>query len=843
MAVPQRPLPLVTTRDLVLFPKMVAPLFAGREKPIRALEQAYQLGGLVVMALHKPGAADEPSAEDVARVGTLSKVVQFLRLPDGSVKVLVEGLSRIGIDSFEQEMPYLAVNYHALRPKRPRHRTHLRALMDAVGREFTAYVMNSPELPEEAETAIDAVTDSEDLANTVAAHMVISVDRKQELLEGEDPQARLLRVLEFLMQENEFLDIEQDISARVHENLHRHQRQAFLRERMRVLREELGEEEDEPGEQSFYMKALKEKAIPAPAAALLEKEIRRLADLQPFSAEVAVAKTYLDHALGLPWGALSGAGEPDVAGVARVLDETHYGLQDVKDRVVEYLAVARLRGGAPPNTTMCFVGPPGVGKTSVALAIAKGLGRPLQRISLGGVRDEAEIRGHRRTYVGSMPGRIIDAIKRAGVDDPVIVLDEIDKMTADWRGDPSAALMEVLDPVQNQSFRDTYLELDYDISKVLFLATANYEEDIPETLHDRLEVLHLPGYTEREKEEIARRYLIPRIAGDSGLSQVGDLLTPASLRAAILFYTREAGVRELARLIEKLYRKLARQRIEAKSLPARITPGMLKTYLGAPLFTKARLEQVPRVGVTTGLAYTGAGGDVLRIECVVGPGKGDFHVTGQLGEVMQESVTAAWGYLKTAIIRDELLSALWGMSPGRAYLADSAVPEPEGNGRGAGGRDSIHGTRIEGPEPGGEGESEEGAERGPTDHEILSSLEIRVHIPEGAVPKEGPSAGVAVAVALLSALTYVPVAPRVALSGEITLTGQILPVGGLKEKLLAALREGVDKVILPEDVRPQVQELPAELKRGLEVVYVSSFLEVLPHVLLLEEKEEEEWRK
>ncbi|NLT35032.1 MAG: endopeptidase La [Gaiellales bacterium] len=837
MAVAQRPLPLVTTRDLVLFPKMVAPLFAGRETSIRSLEQAYQLGGLAVVGLHKPGAAEEPGADDVLRVATLAKVVQFLRMPDGSVKALVEGLSRVAIESFDQQHPYPAVVFRVLRPKRPRHRTHLRALMDAVGREFAVYVMNSPELPEEAETAIDAVTDPDDLANTVAAHMAISVDRKQDLLEGEDTQARLLRVLECLMQENEFLDIEQDISSRVHENLHRHQRQAFLRERMRVLREELEDEEDEPGEQSSYLKSLKEKSIPGSASGFLEKEIRRLGDLQPYSAELAAAKSYLDHALGLPWGTLSGAGEPDVAVVARVLEETHYGLKDVKDRVVEYLAVTRLRGGAPPNTTLCFVGPPGVGKTSVALAIAKGLGRPLQRISLGGVRDEAEIRGHRRTYVGSMPGRIIDAIKRAGVDDPVIVLDEIDKMTADWRGDPAAALMEVLDPVQNQSFRDTYLELDYDISKVLFLATANYEEDIPETLYDRLEVLRLPGYTEREKEEIARRYLIPKIVGEAGLAEVGDVLTPASLAAIIRCYTREAGVRELSRLVEKVYRKLARQQVEGKPLPRRLTPRALEQYLGAPIFTKARLEQVPWVGVVIGLAYTGAGGDVLRIESVVGPGKGDFHVTGQLGEIMQESVTAAWGYLKTAIVRDELLSALWAMSPGRAYLADNtALMDSDSSGRGGTGvTASVAGV----PE---EAEAEECAEHGPSDYEILSSLEIRVHIPEGAVPKEGPSAGIAVAVALLSALTYHAVAPRVALSGEITLTGQVLPVGGLKEKLLAALREGVEKVILPVDVRPQVQELPAELKRGLEFVYVSNFREVLPHVLLLEEKEEEQWR-
>ena len=824
MADMQRPLPLLATRDMVLFPRMVAPLFLVRDRSIRALEQAYQSGGQLIVALQSPSSGEDLQPGDIARVGTLAKVLQFFRLSDGSVKALVEGEARVAIEGFEQVFPSFLVQYRPLKSRRPRHRSHIRALTDAVTREFAGYVLNSPELPEEAETVLDALREPDEIADVVSSHLVIGVDRKQELLEGEDIQARLLKVLESLIQENEFLDIEQNISERVQESMDRHQRQAFFRERLRVLREELGEEEEEWGEQGAYAKMLREKKLPLQAAGLLEKEIQRLAELQPFSAEIAVAKTYLDHALGLPWGTLSGAGKPNVTSVAKVLEETHYGLKDVKDRIIEYLAVTELRGGAPPGTTLCFVGPPGVGKTSVALAIAKGLGRPLQRISLGGVRDEAEIRGHRRTYVGAMPGRILDALKRAGVDDPVIVLDEIDKMAADWRGDPAAALMEVLDPVQNHAFRDTYLELDYDLSKVLFLATANYEEDIPETLYDRLEVLRLPGYTDKEKEQIGRRHLIPRIAEEAGLADVGDVITPAALRAMIRWYTREAGVRELARSLEKIYRKLARARLEERRLPKRIGPRALEQYLGSPVFLDARLEQEPRVGVSVGLAYTGAGGDALRIESVVAPGKGDFHVTGQLGEVMQESVTAAWGYLKTAIIRDELLSAIWNASPGRAYLAE-AVSSADGS-------DDERGERCASmSEPEG---------RSLSDYDILNGLEIRVHIPEGAVPKEGPSAGLPVAVALLSALTRLPVVPRVALSGEITLTGQVLPVGGLKEKLLAALREGVEKVVLPADMKPYVEELPSELRQGLCFVYVRSFAEALPHVLLIEDAEEEE---
>jgi ATP-dependent Lon protease len=490
------------------------------------------------------------------------------------------------------------------------------------------------------------------------------------------------------------------------------------------------------------------------------------------------------------------------------------------------------------------------------MATAKGLERPLQRISLGGVRDEGEIRGHRRTYVGAMPGRIIDALKRAGVDDPVVVLDEIDKMESDWRGDPAAALMEVLDPVQNRTFRDNYLELEYDLSHVFFIATANYEEDIPETLHDRLEIIRLPGYTDREKLEIAQRHLVPRIAEESGLGDLGNVFTPAALRTLIREYTREAGVREMARLIGKVYRRLARMKVEGKTVPRRVGPRDLGRLVGPAPFLAARLGTQPQVGVSLGLAYTGAGGDVLRIECVVTPGKGDFHLTGQLGEIMQESVTAAWGYLKTSLVRDPILSRLWAGSTGRAYLLENYQQPDTGDEVGAaasaGDTRGPIGRVIDtgAPEPGfrpDESKSEgrwtsSGRVAGnqaaecepsqPSDHELLSAVEVRMHFPEGAVPKEGPSAGIAVATALLSALVQVPVLPKVALSGEITLTGQVLPVGGLKEKLLAALREGVETVVLPSTLGPEVQELPAELKKGLDIVYVDNFIDVLPHALL-----------
>jgi len=845
----QGAVPLLATRDLVLFPGTVAPIFVERDKGVRALEQSQQSSGMLVMAAQKSPATDDPEPDELNSVGTLAKVVQLSRLSDGTMKALVEGRERVSIDSFDTVAPLFVVHYSSLETKAAAKEPRLRALMDSVAREFAVYVGQTPQLPEEAETALEVVTEPEEMINVIAGNLIIGPDRKQELLEGTEPEARLLKLLETLIHENEFIALENEISERVHDSFERQQRRMFLAERIKVLQEELGEEGEEVGEKGDYLKQLREKDLPEAAAATLTKEIKRLGDLPPLSAEVAVAKTYLDTALGLPWGKRCAAAIPDVAAVARVLDETHYGLKSVKDRIVEYLAVASLRGGTPPNTILCLVGPPGVGKTSVALATAKGLDRPLQRISLGGVRDEGEIRGHRRTYVGAMPGRIIDALKRAGVDDPVIVFDEIDKMESDWRGDPAAALMEVLDPVQNRTFRDNYLELEYDLSHVFFIATANYEEDIPETLHDRLEIIRLPGYTDREKTEIARRHLVLKVAEESGLTELGDVLTPAALHLLIGEYTREAGVREMARLIEKVYRRIARMKVEGKALPRKVGPRSLTKLAGPAPFFAARLAAEPQVGVSLGLAYTGAGGDVLRIECVVTPGKGDFHLTGQLGEIMQESVTAAWGYLKTSLVRDPTLARLWLDSPGRLYLMDN-YQQPEGEesetGRPAGEAQGPSGTSFaeqhDGPGPKSAADeapasvtwasgSRDPEPSQPSEHELLSALEVRMHFPEGGVPKEGPSAGIAVATALLSALVQAPVRPRVALSGEITLTGQVLPVGGLKEKLLAALREGVRTVILPKMVAPEVEELPVELKRGLEVQYVENFTDVLPLAL------------
>jgi len=842
----QRVLPLLATRDLVLFPGMLAPIFVERDKGLKALEQSQTSDGLLVMSAQRSAATEDPGPDDIYSIGTLARVLQLSRLSDGTIKALIEGKERVTIEGYESTSPLFSVRFSQVVNK-PSGKSRLRTLMDSVTREFGNYVGQTPQLPEEAETALEVVTDPETMVNVVSSNLLIGPERKQELLEGDEPEKRLFLLLETLIQENEFIALENEISEKVHDSFERQQRRVFLHERLKVLQEELGEEGDEESERGVYLKQMAEKNLPEAAAAALTKEIKRLGDLPPLSAEVAVAKTYLDIALGLPWGIRSGSAIPDVVAVARVLDETHYGLKTVKDRIIEYLAVASLRGGTPPSAILCLVGPPGVGKTSVAMATAKGLERPLQRISLGGVRDEGEIRGHRRTYVGAMPGRIIDSLKRAGVDDPVVVLDEIDKMESDWRGDPAAALMEVLDPVQNRTFRDNYLELEYDLSHVFFIATANYEEDIPETLHDRLEIIRLPGYTDREKLEIAQRHLVPKIAEESGLADLGNVFTPAALRLLIREYTREAGVREMARLIGKVYRRLARMKVEGKNLPRRVGPRGLNRLVGPAPFLAARLGTEAQVGVSLGLAYTGAGGDVLRIECVVTPGKGDFHLTGQLGEIMQESVTAAWGYLKTSLVRDPALSELWAHSPGRAYLLDNYQQPEAGDESGPGRplvesrpgvdtrssaerRTPLERTMDKGTTDSGfrlDGEEGDGEPPQPTDHELLSSLEVRMHFPEGGVPKEGPSAGIAVATALLSALLQLPVLPKVALSGEITLTGQILPVGGLKEKLLAALREGVRTVVLPRSVAPEVEELQGELKKGLDIVYVENFIDVL----------------
>ncbi|HDZ59912.1 MAG TPA: endopeptidase La, partial [Actinobacteria bacterium] len=635
---------------------MVAPIFVGREKSIKALERAFAENTPIILSTQKEPSVEDPDIEDIVRIGTISTVVQLYRLPDGTIKALIEGQQRVRINRFTSTSPHFQVSYTPLESSGKNcamERTE--ALSRAVIREFIRYVDTNPSMPEEIGHIVGAVNEPGELADAVAAHLLIPFDRKQELLEISNAEECLGSILQILAEENAVLDIERDLNEKVQEKIETTQRQIFLHEKLKVIRDELGnapEAEDESIQE--YYRLLEEKQMTPATVESLTKEINKLKAASPMSAEVSVIRNYLDNVFSLPWGELADKSDYELPEVARHLEKTHYGLKKVKERVLEFLAVGKLLGRDQPNTTLCFVGPPGVGKSSVAKAIADALQRPFVRISLGGVRDESEIRGHRRTYVGAMPGRIIDAISKAKVDNAVVLLDEIDKMDSDFRGNPAAALMEVLDPVQNHEFRDNYLELDYDLSKILFLTTANYEEGIPATLYDRLETIELSGYTFEEKEQIARRHLIPKVASETGLKKSNVVFNPAALRAIIRFYTRESGVRELERNMRKIYRKVARRYLEdGIRLPVRVTASALEDYLGPAPFSEERLERKPLVGASLGLAYTSVGGEVLTIETMVASGKGELVLTGQLGEVMQESATTAWGYLLSRTESDQ----------------------------------------------------------------------------------------------------------------------------------------------------------------------------------------------
>ncbi len=783
-------LPLLPTRELVVFPRMVAPVFIGREKSVRAIERAFEDKSAIVLSSQRDGSVDDPTGDDLRKVGTRATVLQLFKLPDGSVKALVEGQERVRIETFEAEQPHFLVRVRPL-PSPDRTAVRSRSLARRVAAEFASYVQMNPNLGDELQFVAAQAQDPDELADIVAAHLQVTTDEKQALLETVSTKQRLLLLLESLAEENAVLGLEQEIALKVQRRIEGAQRQIVLHEKLRVIRDEIeegGEAADD--ESSEYAARLAEVRLSPAAVKLVERELRKLRQAPPMSPEVGVTRGLLDTVFDLPWGRLAPA-DVDVGAVARHLDRTHYGLKDVKDRVLEYLAVCRMRaeragaGGADqPATILCLAGPPGTGKSSVARSIADALGRPFARVALGGVRDEAEIRGHRRTYIGSMPGRIIDGLVRAGVDNPVMLLDELDKLATDWRGDPAAALMEVLDPAHNHAFRDNYLEVEYDLSKVFFIATANDVDGIPHTLYDRLEVIHLSGYSLEEKLAIARRHLLPRVAADSGLRRGDVTFGRGVLRAVVRGYTRESGVRELERALRRIARKVARRHLEdGLGLPLRIETGDLRGYLGEAVWLDAQLGRKGRVGESLALAYTGDGGEVLTVEAAIAKGRGELVLTGQLGEVMQESAAAAWGYLLANVEHDPRLRPL--LSRCRHV-----------------GRRGLD----------------------------MASQDVRVHVPEGAVPKDGPSAGLALAVAMLSALGRLPVRPRVAMTGEITLGGRVLRVGGLKEKLLAAKRSGVRTVILPEANRGSIAELPSEVTAQLGFVYVTTFADALPHV-------------
>ncbi len=789
---PEAALPLLPTRELVVFPKMVAPVFVGREKSIQAIETAFNQKTSLILSSQREASVEDPGADDIMPVGTRVNVLQLFKLPDGSVKALVEGQERVRIERFESTEPFFLVSSTPLAPP-DRALVRCRSLARRVAAEFAVYVQLNPQMADEVQYVVSQADDPEETADVVAAHLQIDTAEKQALLEMESTQERLLALIEALAEENAVLGMEHDIVSKVQQRIESAQRQLFLHEKLRVIRDEIEEAGESPDEETAeYARRLAEGRLSPSAHKLVERELRKLRQASPMSPEVAVIRGLLDTVFDLPWGKLAPA-DVDVAAVARHLDVTHYGLKDVKDRILEYLAVCRMRaeagaaggrGADHPATILCLAGPPGTGKSSVAQAIADALGRPFARIALGGVRDEAEIRGHRRTYVGALPGRILEGLAKAGVDNPVMLLDEIDKLDSDWRGNPAAALMEVLDPAHNTNFRDNYLECEYDLSRVFFIATANDVEGIPHTLYDRLEVIHLSGYTLPEKLAIARRHLLPRTARETGLRRGDVRLGRGALQAVVRGYTREAGVRELERALRRIERKVARKHLEdGAALPLTVAPADLRAYLGEAFWLDAELRRTARVGESLGLAYTSDGGEVLTVEAIIARGRGELVLTGQLGDVMQESASAAWGHLLANVERDPALRALIRRSP--------------------------HLTK-------------EGLD--------LATQDVRVHVPEGAVPKDGPSAGLALAVAMLSALGRVPIKPRVAMTGEITLGGRILRVGGLKEKLLAASRSGIRTVLLPGSNRGTVAELPPEVVGRLKLVYVDKFEEALPHV-------------
>jgi ATP-dependent Lon protease len=758
-------LPLLPLRDIVVFPYMVAPLFVGRPQSIAALEKATASDKYIYLASQKDPKVDNPAEEDIYQVGTIGKVAQLLKLPDGTVKVLVEGCWRARQLEFYAGKDMLEAKVDA------QEELHLdspevAAVVRAINSTFESYANLSKKLPPEVSANVSAIDNPSQLADTVAGHMQVPIADKQDILELLDPTLRLEHILTLLEQEIEILQIEGRIRSRVKSQMERSQKEYYLNEQMRAIQKELGEKDEFKQEILHFEEQIKKKRMSKEATEKAQGELRKLKMMSPMSAEATVVRNYIECLLALPWK--KGTRDcHDLVMAESILEADHYGLEKVKERVLEYLAVQALVKQIK-GPILCLVGPPGVGKTSLGQSIAKALQRKFVRISLGGVRDEAEIRGHRRTYIGAMPGKIIQGLRKAGVKNPVFMLDEIDKMSTDFRGDPSSALLEVLDPEQNNSFADHFLDVDYDLSQVLFIATANNLHAIPRPLHDRLEVIRVEGYSEEEKLHIARRYLLKKQSGAHGLGQGQVKLSDRALFEIIRRYTRESGVRSLDRNIASVMRKLARRALlEGKDKTFSVGENQIKKYLGVPQYQYGVREEEDQVGMATGLAWTETGGELLSIEVTTLPGKGKLIITGKLGEVMQESAHAALSYIRSR----------WK----ELQLAEDFYPQ----------------------------------------------LDIHIHVPEGAVPKDGPSAGITMATALASALTGHPVRKDLAMTGEVTLRGRVLAIGGLKEKLLAARRGGIRTVLIPAENGKQISELPVALTRAVAIVTVDHMDQVL----------------
>ncbi|MCV2879293.1 endopeptidase La [Sedimentimonas flavescens] len=762
--------PVLPLRDIVVFPHMIVPLFVGREKSVRALEEVMADDRQILLASQIDPSVDEPTADGIFRTGVLANVLQLLKLPDGTVKVLVEGKTRVMITEFVPNETFFEAHAEVLEEAEG-DRDTIRALLRSVAEEFERYAKIKKNVPEEALAAVSETQEADKLADLVSGHLGLDVAQKQELLETLDVSARLEKVYGLMQGEVSVLQVEKKIKSRVKNQMEKTQREYYLNEQMKAIQKELGDGEDGQNEINELEERIANTKFSKEARDKADAELKKLKSMSPMSAEATVVRNYLDWLLSLPWGVKSRV-KKDLGGAEKVLDADHYGLEKVKERIVEYLAV-QARSAKLKGPIMCLVGPPGVGKTSLGRSVAKATGREFIRISLGGVRDESEIRGHRRTYIGSMPGKIIQALKKAKTTNPLILLDEIDKMGQDFRGDPASAMLEVLDPEQNATFVDHYLEVEYDLSNVMFLTTAN-SYNMPGPLLDRMEIISLAGYTEDEKREIARQHLIPKQIKAHGLRKGEFSITDGALNDVVRYYTREAGVRSLEREIAKLARKAVTEIIKGKGAVKSVIVDEAKVgdYLGVRRFRYGLAEKEDQVGVVTGLAWTSVGGDLLQIEALKLPGKGRMKTTGKLGDVMKESIEAASSYVRS-------------VSP------ELGVKPPK-----------------------------------------FEKVDIHVHVPEGATPKDGPSAGIAMVTSIVSVLTGIAVRKDIAMTGEVTLRGNVLAIGGLKEKLLAALRGGIKTVLIPAENEKDLADIPANVKEGLDIIPVSHVREVLPRALV-----------
>ena len=768
--------PVLPLRDIVVFPHMIVPLFVGREKSVCALEDVMQEDKQILLVAQKNAAQDDPSADDIYRVGTVSTVLQLLRLPDGTVKVLVEGGQRAHLTGFTDRDEFFEAEV-TLIDEQPSEASELEALGRSVVTQFEQYIKLNKKIPPEVLVSINQIEDPSKLADTVASHLALKIAEKQELLETEGVGERLERVYSHMESEIGVLQVERKIRNRVKRQMEKTQREYYLNEQLKAIQKELGEGEDGRDEVAELEERVNKTKLSKEAREKALAEVKKLRSMSPMSAEATVVRNYLDWMLSIPWKKRARV-KKDIRLAQEILDTDHYGLKKVKERILEYLAVQQ-RTKKMRGPILCLVGPPGVGKTSLGRSIARATGRSFVRMSLGGVRDEAEIRGHRRTYIGSMPGKIIQGMKKAKTSNPLFLLDEVDKMGHDWRGDPASALLEVLDPEQNCSFNDHYLEVDYDLSDVMFVTTANTLNLAPALL-DRMEVIRISGYTEDEKVEIAHRHLIPKQEEAHGLKKDEWSISDSALRDLIRYYTREAGVRNLERELANLTRKAVKDIIMTGDRRISVNRRNLEKYAGVKRYRFGETEAEDLVGVTTGLAWTEVGGELLSIEAVMVPGKGRMTITGKLGDVMQESIQAAKSYVQS--------------------------------------RATQFGIR-------------------PT---LFTRKDIHVHVPEGATPKDGPSAGVAMVTSIVSVLTGVAVRKDVAMTGEVTLRGRILPIGGLKEKLLAAHRAAVKTVLIPKENERDLPEIPDNVKRGLKILPVATVDEVLGHALV-EELQPIEW--